>query len=255
MFSRIETLQNQVGKAIDKNKIKLEKYTKAAADARKKAALSIPGGKLEKGFMATAKKAETDAAALDDKITALVKHSDSILTKALADHFNILADSIKRKSNAVNKSTKLLIDNSLSQFNRLKSQGGFKGAAADMSDRAGGIVQLERQAKQVYANLAQLREARKTAENVFRNQTILASQQTNEKLKTHHEGLAKTAKLTLQQIAKQQIETAKAARTFTKEIVEQKNILSRSGGLKDIQAGWNSQLKVCNVKALMEPII
>ena len=95
MFSRIETLQNQVGKAIDKNKIKLEKYTKAAADARKKAALSIPGGKLEKGFMATAKKAETDAAALDDKITALVKHSDSVLTKALADHFNILADSIK----------------------------------------------------------------------------------------------------------------------------------------------------------------
>ena len=255
MFSRIETLQNQVGKAIDENKIKLEKYTKAAADARKKAALSIPGGKLEKGFMATAKKAETDAAALDDKITALVKHSDSVLTKALADHFNILADSIKRKSNAVNKSTKLLIDNSLSQFNRLKSQGGFKGAAADMSDQAGGIVQLERQAKQVYANLAQLREARKTAENVLRNQTVLASQQTNEKLKAHHEELAKTATKTLKQIAKQQIETAKAAKTFTAEIAKQKDILSRSGGLKDIQAGWKSQLKVSNVKALMEPII
>jgi len=203
MFSRIEVLQRNVGKTVDANTAKIDQYAKAAARAR---AAEAKQGPLKNLFTGVAEKFEAKIIALEEKAIGIIQSSDSALTKGLANHFNILADSVKRKSNAVTKSIELLIQNSLSQFNRLKSQGGFKSPAADISDQAGGLNQLVKQEKQVYANLAQLREAEKTAQNVFRNQTILASQQTNEKLKAHHQELADKAQATLKQISKQHIE-------------------------------------------------
>lgn len=252
MFNRIEVLQRNVGKTVDANTAKIDQYAKAAARAR---AAEAKQGPLKNLFTGVAEKFESKIIALEEKAVGIIQRSDSALTKGLANHFNILADSVKRKSNAVTKSTELLIQNSLSQFNRLKSQGGFKSPAADMSDQAGGLNKLVQQEKQVYANVAQLREAEKTAQNVFRNQIVLLSKQTNEKLKAHHQELADKAQATLKQISKQHMEAAKAANKFTEEIKKQKDVLSRSGGLKDIQAGWKSQLKVSNVDSLMKPII
>jgi len=74
----------------------------------------------------------------------------------------------------------------MKQWRRVASQTQFMTKAEGTVTKAEGIGQLQRSEKSLYANLKQLREAHATAEEAYRQQRLLRSKQTNEKLKQHH---------------------------------------------------------------------
>lgn len=254
IFATVEAQQKKVDALLSKNMSKIVKYTQLAARAREKAAAQKPG-MAKDAFEDKAKQYEKAISDIEAKMGAIGEQSGAKLSKMMGRHFDILADSVIRKSSAVSKSTKLLIDNAISQWNRLKSQGGLKGTSLDAVDKAKGINQLVARQKQVYANLAQLREADKLAANVYHEQTALAAKATTGKQKAYHQELADKAQQTLKVIQKETIDTAKIAKTFTQQIRDQKNELAKSATITDTLKGWKAQFQPSKIKNLMQPLI
>jgi hypothetical protein len=175
------------------------------------------------------------------------------LSVMLGKHFNEIAETVRRKSKAVSLATKKLIDDTLSQWNRIKSQTQFMGQAQGTVHKKEGVDQLVNQQKQAFNNLKELRETHKLAQNAVREQNILRSKAEGDALKKHHEQLALSAQKNLERVKKEYISAGQKVRAFGKQIRGIKGDIDKSG--QGLLKEWKEQLKPSRLQGLFQPMV
>ena len=250
IMNQIGSSQDRVGKLIDKNIGKIKSYDQAASNALKRAKI---GDTAENEKMAAHFKKISGL--LENQVGAMGRKHEKIITRMLAQHFDLLSTGIKQKSKAVAGTVEMMVKNTISQWNRLKSTTLVMPKVAGTLKKAEGISAMEKKQRQVYANLKQIEEAHATAQKVFHEQNLARINARGAKDIAHYTALEKKAKATLQIVEKEMINTSITASKLTKEIMRSKDALQRLGGGAEALKQWKQQLDPGRIKSMLKPMM
>ncbi len=251
IMQQVHSSQDKVDQLITRNIAKIKEYQKVASSKRLQAEKKGP---LSDALKGQADRLDKISAVLENQVAKMSKFQAEKVSQMLGKHFRMLGENILKESKLVSTGTKELVDNAIAQWKKVKSLG-FMDTATSAVKKAGGLADMVTKRKQVYANLEQLRKSYLAQVKVFQEHEALAARATSQKVKQYHQESAFFAVKNLEKINAEHKKASVSARMFTETIKEQRKELSKTGGIRDLKKGWNQQLKVSNVKALMEPII
>jgi hypothetical protein len=250
ILKTVEIYQKTSSKYIDENTRRMQQAFNKIQSLQQQAASGMLSSEQRGKAYGQIKQLAQQIESFANLNTKLLNAQDARLAKMLGRHYNMISESVRKKSKAVTTSIDRLIKDTLNRFKQIQSQTKFMGKVPAVIHEAGGLKVMEQQQKIAFANLKQLAEAHAKAQMVFNEQVRLKNKAVNEEAKKHHIELAAVAKKNMDKIKTEYTDAVKKVKRFTLEIQAQKREMAKKG--MDISQQMRDQLKPSRMKPIFD---